>query len=207
MRRTPFALTALATCILITAGPRHAVAGSPVTGTVSCTALGFMAFGSPYLPTMNAEPLIRPLPFKTTNDSSTCDGSAVAGGKAEISTVDVRLSGKLGADTSCASFLDTVSITGKVKLRWRGVQPRFGFSARNVTVGTSKATIASATYDGGTDSLVLVTNPIKGAFTNSTVTMHILMGGATYADLCANNAFRLTGFRFGVDNPLQIDVQ
>jgi hypothetical protein len=201
MRSTTFILA----IALVAATPLYAAAASTVTGTVSCTALGEMWFGPPYLPEELAEPLTKPLRFRATSETSTCDGSGVAGARAPITLVEVRFGGKAGAETSCADFLGTVALTGKVKLRWRSHV--IGGDVK--TVGTSRATVASTTYDSGTVSFVVVTNPISGgAFVGSTVTMHFgLLDEASYADHCTTRDFRYAGFIFGVDNPWTIDVQ
>jgi hypothetical protein len=200
MRRT---ILLLAFALLaITGAP--AVAASPVTGSISCTAEGTMPFSPPYLPEELAQPNTRSMGVRVATGTSTCDDSAVVGAKGAITRVDMRLNGRLGADTSCADFFDTVALTGKVKIRWQSTR----LTGRPFTIAKSKATVASTTYDSGTESFVIVTDPISnGAFAGSTVTTHFkIANAAEFADHCMTHAFRYGVFIFEGDHPITIDV-
>ena len=191
----------------VVAGTFQEVAASdPVTGTISCVAEGELFYRNPYLPTPLGEPLTTSMRVVgRTEFAAPCDVSGVSGGKTEIIGAEARFNGKLGSGTTCESFLGTLDLTGNVKLRWRG-----GNAQRHyVTVGTSKATVASAAFDSATESWVVVTNPIaRGAFAGSTVTMRFHMyDAASYEETCTTNTFRFTGWRATAENPWTIDVQ
>lgn len=182
--RPRLVLAFLALSALPTVTPRPAAAAPPVGGTIACSAAGAIRFKTPFLPEEMAAPLTRPLGATITNDASRCDDTGVVG--ADIGEVIVNIQGKLAAGTSCADFLDSVSYAAKVRLRWRGGHG----------VGTSKTTVASLTYDSGTPSFVLVTNPIeRGPFVGSTVTMRFPLAYADeYAQHCTNDDARYTAF-------------
>jgi hypothetical protein len=201
MRRS---IVVLAMFALIAGSRQHAAAADPLSGTVSCTAVGELPFGPPYLPAGLAEPVARPLRMGGHTDSATCDGAGVVGARAPLYSVVAHVSGKFAPGTSCSSFLGTLSFAGKVKLRWIGNR-----QGSLVSLGASRATVASAGFDSATESWVIVTTPIKGgAFAGKTVTMHFSMFDATrYAEQCATSDFRYAGWAFGPDNPWLIDVQ
>ena len=166
------------------------VAATPtISGTIDCSATGEIRFAPPFLPFELAPPNTRPMRTQVVNDSSSCDDSGVVGAESGISSVQVKIQGKVAAETSCGDFLDSVSYDAKVRLRWRGLRGE----------GTSKTTVASVTYDDGTASIVLVTNPVvKGPFTGSTVTMRFAFTNPDhYADLCATTDHRGTRYIFG----------
>lgn len=190
MRRSAVVLAAVSMLGIATLTPRWvSAAQTPITGTIDCTAQGEIRFASPFLPFELAEPNTKPLRTKIENDSSTCDGSGVVGADGGIASVQVKVQGKLAAETSCGDLLDTAQYDAKVRLRWRGTHNQ----------GVSKTTVASLTYDDGTDTLVLVTNPIeKGPFAGSTATMRFaLLYPDHYADLCATTDYRGTAWIFG----------
>ncbi len=197
-------IVALATLALVAGASHRVAAADPVTGAISCVTEGELFYRTPYLPGPLSAPLTKPLHVRGKTESAVCDASGVSGGKFPILIVEGRLSGKLAPGASCESFLGTVPLTGHVKLRWRGNK-----LGTYVTVGTSKATVASAAFDGGTESWVLVTNPIKnGAFAGSIVTMRFHMyDAASFAESCATIPFRFTSWRATADNPWTIDVQ
>jgi hypothetical protein len=84
--------------------------------------------------------------------------------------------------TDCASLLDSVGIEkGVLQVRWQGLR-----SGSTATLGVSKATVASASFDSSSGSFVIVTAPIaKGAFAGSTLTVAMPLGDIPeYTRIC-----------------------
>jgi hypothetical protein len=187
---------------VVSCTPLYAAA-STVTGTVSCTTEGELWFRSPGLPEELAEPLTKPLAFKANTASTSCDGSGVVGARGPVTSVDVRFIGKLAPETSCGDFLGTVALTAKVQLHWHSHE----IGGPTLNIGSSRATVASATYDSNSQFFVVTTNPIRGAFADSTLTLRFALDEASYADRCMNHDLRYAGWIFNGDNPLLVDVQ
>ena len=190
--------------VLIAQTAQQAPAREPLTGTISCTAEGFLDYGRPYLPGELLEPLDRPMRISGRTDSAMCDESGVVGSPYQLYTVDARLKAKLAAGSSCLTFLDTLPLTGTVKLRWIGNK-----LGNPVSLGSSRATIASAAYDSVAEGWVVVTNPIKsGAFAGSVARLNFKFftdDGTSYAELC-DSEYRFSGWQFTDGNPLVIDI-
>lgn len=181
MHRATIALLAVTMLSLAAPAPRRAVAGPPpLAGTASCALQGRIEF-RPYLPLVpNASG--RPVRIKGKLPAVTCDGTGVTGGRAPLAHAAVALRGVMPEGTNCARFLDSVGIAKSVvSVRWTGSAP-----GHTVPLGTSKATVASASFDSGAGAFVIVTTPIaKGAFVGSTLSLALPLGDiAEYTRVC-----------------------
>ncbi len=180
MCRSALALISLTLVSLAALAPRQAVAGPPIAGTASCNLQGRVDF-RPYLPLVES-PSGRTVRFKGKLPSVACDGGGVTGGRAPLDGSIVTLRGVMPEGTDCSSLLDAVGIQkGVVNVKWRGVD-----AGRTVLLGTSKATVAGASFDSGSNSFVIVTAPIaKGAFTGSTLSIAMPLGDISeYMRIC-----------------------
>jgi len=86
--------------------------------------------------------------------------------------------------TNCASLLDSIGIEkGVLQVKWQGLRSE---GSRTISLGASKATVASASYDSDTGSFVIVTAPIaKGAFAGSTLAVALPLGDISeYTRIC-----------------------
>jgi hypothetical protein len=205
-RRLPFALAALAALVL--SGPRLAGAASSATGTITCSVFSDLNHGQPkgilYRPFINATP--RSVRIVATNVGSSCDNSDVSGGKAPITGLQFKLTahmtdGTCGALTSPNPPFENARIT----LKWRGLNAANHFT----TVATSRARIASVSYDTGTHAFALTTEPLTGnAFVGKTLSFHLGIEEVT-ADLEAGCApvNGYVGTPFGNTNSATLAVQ
>jgi hypothetical protein len=147
------------------------------------------------------------IPARITNIDSSCDTSGVTGGKTEITEVLFRLNGRLPHAT-CASVLSSAMTLerGKIRIQWRGLNP----AGEPMTVAVTKAVVASASYDEGTGTLTITTDPIEhGAFAGQVVTLHVAFDGdlASYASLCDSGFVVLRYLVYGMEHPSTIEVQ
>lgn len=181
MCRSALVLVSLTLASLVALAPGHAAAGTPIAGTTSCDATGRFEFG-PYLPLVPS-PSGRTVRVKGKLRSSTCDGTDVTGGRAPLRIANVTLRGIMPAGTDCASLLDSVAFAkSTVTVKWQGLNDAGNFAS----LGASKATIASASFDSGSERFRIVTAPIaKGAFAGSTVSIAFPLGDVTeYTRIC-----------------------
>lgn len=181
MRRSALMLVALTLVSLAALAPRQAVAGSPIAGTASCNLQGRLDW-RPYLPLVQT-PSGRSVRFKGKLPSVACDGADVSGGNAPLSSAIVKLRGIMPEGTDCASLLGSVGTEkGVLQVKWLGPNS----AGRMVSLGASKATVASTAYDSDSESFVIVTAPIaKGAFAGSTLTVAMPLGDISeYTRVC-----------------------
>ncbi len=183
------------------------VAGAAVSGPITCSVENddskYGPVGLLFKPFLNAVP--RNVGLKATNGASACDDSGVTGAKGPITTVEFKLTARL-SDGTCAGLTGTPQLTNaKITVRWQGTNP----TGRPKTVATSKARIASASYDSGTDVFTLVTEPIyRGAFAGQTATLRL--GFDSYVDGLEAGCGTEGGFlgvAFGNTNPSSLEVQ
>ena len=198
---------ALAAAVLTILLPAAALGGSPPTGTIACAIVSEHSQTHPsgllFHPYINA--VSRMITVKAKNvDSVSCDATNVTGGKFPITAVRFDLSAKF-PDGNCAAFTSAPALErGQIKVRWLG--PNSQDLLR--TVATSKATIATATYDSGSHALILTTAPLDGAFAGTTATLHL--GFDDYiagVEAGCSETGGLLGLAFGDPNPSSIDVQ
>ena len=80
---------------------------------------------------------------------------------------------------------------------------------RPYAVVISRANLASASYDGSSDALILVTQPIAtGAFRGATATLHLGFDYATaFKEICDGHGSAFVAMPFGDTNPSSVDVQ
>lgn len=211
MRRSTFAFTTLALLSFVVAA-RPVAAASALAGTTSCALNdgGRMDF-RPYLPFATSPPLNR-IRVSVKETSAGCDASAVTGvpsGKT-FGTANVVLKGRLPGGTDCGDFLSTVAFEkGKLSVKWEGVND----AGNRVSLGTSKTTLAGGSFDSGTGSFVMVSEPIvKGAFAGSTLKLTLeLVDQDQYMESCSiSGGGGYTAFVFGPpvnDNTWRIEVQ
>ena len=108
-------------------------------------------------------------------------------------------------DATCSVVAGTPQLkNAKITVRWQGTNP----AGRLQTVATSKARIASAFYDSGTDVFTLVTEPIyNGAFAGQTATLRL--GFDSYVDAFEGGCTPEGGFlamSYGETNPSSREV-
>jgi hypothetical protein len=201
MYRVELARVALALSFVL-AGLSSALAVNDPSGTISCAVTGRYYFFRPYLPTVPAGPGTRAIRTKIIRVPGTaCDNAGVTGGRAPISAAEVSLSGRLAAGTTCADFLTSLTFEkARIKVAWQRFRP----DGHRANVATSKAVVASATYDAGSEDMVIVTQPVaKGAFAGSTLTLHLGVGDpVAFDDQCNTLDASYTGLFFGDDNDL-----
>jgi hypothetical protein len=134
---------------------------------------------------MVATPSGRDVRLKGKLPSTACDGAGVSGGSATLSGAIVELRGRFPEGTDCASLLGSIGVEkGELHVKWLGdaiSRPR-----HHVPLGVSNATIASADFDSGSGSFVIVTAPIaKGDFAGSTLTLTLPLGDVSeYTRIC-----------------------
>jgi hypothetical protein len=142
--------------------------------------------------------------IKATNTDSSCDDSGVTGIPTDISNVAVKFTAKLPNGT-CADLTGTPQFEhGRVKVKWQRVSP----SGRLSTVAVSKALLATASFDSGSNALILATQPIaKGGFVGATMTLHLGIDAdaATFNETCTHA--QSVGLSFGQTNSSSIDAQ
>lgn len=178
--------------------PVGAAVAAPPSGTITCDAVrGFIRFQRA-LPTVNSTtPLPSQIHFRMKNAQSSCDAAGVVGGAAAIQSVSFTLSGRLPIGSNCAAFTgDGVFEKTKLTAKWK---------AGHRVIGTSKADLASVTYDSGAAQLVFVTQPIKGgAFAGSTLTFRFGHTQPQYDEVCQKD-YWFAGFFVGEPdyNPAQ----
>jgi len=164
--------------VLLCAAPATVASADQPTGTISCSIASGDEHSWPYTG-FEFHPGLTGIPktqtARVTDTQSSCDNSGITGGSAPITEVSFRLTGKL-REATCASFFSSASTLdkGKIKIRWVGLNP----AGNRMTVATSKATVASASYDDGTDTMTIVTDPIDtGAFVDQVATLHLAFQG------------------------------
>jgi len=191
-------VTVGATLALLVAS--QAIAGTSLSGPITCTIAGSAVGGDgllfrPYISDV-ARPRVKLL---VKNSDVTCDDSGVTG-ETGISKITFVLTAKL-LNGTCASLTSAPTLgRAIIAIRW-SVGNAFG---RLVTV-RSKAPVVSATFDGGSDALVLVTAPIaKGAFAGETMTVRL--GLEAVDQFIANCPMGITAQSFGQSNPSTIDI-
>jgi hypothetical protein len=196
------------TIALVTALPLTAAASNPQpTGTISCSIVGpassAPAKGITFRPFIDADP--RSVRIGVTNLASTCDDSGVTGAKAPIVHVVARFTSKMLHGTCAELTTAPVFDGGHVRLKWQGVNP----AGHTFTVASSRATLANASYDGSSDALILVTQPIAtGAFRGATATLHLGFDYATaFKEICDGHGSAFAAMPFGETNPSSVDVQ
>jgi hypothetical protein len=197
------ALTALAPSVTTLA-----VAASPPTGTIACSVFSDLntgqAKGIIYRPFINAVP--RAVRFAATNVGSTCDNSAVSGGKAPITGVAIKLTARLSEGT-CGTLTSAAPPfeNARIALKWRGLNGANHYT----TVATSRARIATVTYDVGTHAFDMTTEPLTGnAFVGKTLSFHL--GIEEVADELEAGCGPVNGYvatPFGNTNPATLEVQ
>jgi hypothetical protein len=204
MRLAPMMLAGCFAATVATA----AGAAAPPTGTISCSVFSGTSSTRPegilFSPGINSVP--RTVKINARNIGSSCDNAGVVGGKAPITGVALKLTARM-PDGTCAN-LTSASPTfdnARVVLKWRGLNP----AGHPMTVSTSHARIATASYDTNAHALDLTTTPITGsAFAGKTVTMHL--GFDYFADVFESGCVNASGFvaqGFGNVVPSSVDVQ
>jgi hypothetical protein len=197
------AAAALIAAVVVSAA---SAAFAQATGTISCSLVGAhtdQGHGIAFRPFIGSDP--RSVRVRATNTDSACDDSGVSGAKRPMQAVAAKFIGKM-LDTTCANFTSAPQFTAKasVKVRWQYV----GAYGRRHTSGASKALLASAAFDGGSNALVLTTAPIsRGDFLGETMTLHLGIDtdAASFNSECVNAD--IVGLSFGQLNPSSIDVQ
>jgi hypothetical protein len=182
-------------------------AGTP-SGTISCSIVAGAdpneSQGIKFRPFITGDPL-RTVGVRVKNNHSACDNSNVVGGNGPITEIAFQFVGSL-PDGSCASLTSTPQFSkGLVKVRWRGLNP----AGRPRTLAVSKATLASASFDGGSAALILTTQPIsKGAFLGGVITAHLGfdMDVTDFNTFCSGGA-KFVSMPYGAINPSTLDVQ
>jgi hypothetical protein len=206
MCRSILSCVAVALSLLVSGLVASSNAGPPPTGTVSCTGVqGKLAFGSVGLETVNstAPPHATKLQLKEAS-AIICDNSGVTGGRFPITAVFVSLDGRTVEGETCGDFLGgTLDLAkGKLKVKWRG-DNNYG---RVQTIASSKATVASVTYDSGSEKVVIVTNPIvRGAFAGSTMTYRMSLP-SNLEDNCFTLNAAYSSWLVGTDGTSTIEV-
>jgi len=191
-------------CALFVSGVLSADAASLPSGTLACGGVeGQLVFPNG-LPTVNHSGPPRASKIKLKRAiTNGCDTSGVTGGRFPITAAHVSLDGRTEDGETCGDFLGTLDLQkSKVTVKWRG----FNNYARPLTIATSKATIASAVYDPGSERLVIVTNPVaKGAFAGSTVTLRVSFP-ETFEGNCTTIDASYAWFEIGSDGTSTIEV-
>jgi hypothetical protein len=198
----PYTAASVAAALLAMAFPTCASAGNPaLTGTISCTVEGTQPghnLGFIFRPSLGSVP--RRVHIAARNDESACDGAGVTGGP-PIGSVELKFAGKL-LEGTCAEFTDTAQyVNARVKLKWLAAD-----TGKKVAV--SRAALASASFDGPSNAVVLTTAPITfGAFAGETATLRLglVLDAATMNADCSSEAF--VGMAFGIGHPATVDVQ
>lgn len=187
--------------------PGVAIAAPPPSGTISCAIASDCSEMQPcgllLYPYMDEE--ARRITVKVKgNESLSCDATNVVGGKGPITIARLDLTAKL-PDGNCVAFTSGPALErGRIKVQWRGPTS----AGRVRTVATSKADIATATYDIGSHALILTTTALEGAFAGTTLTLHF--GFDAYIDTVeagCGNASGFLGLSFGDPNPSTLEVQ
>lgn len=158
--------------VVVSAAAASAAAPQP-SGTIACSVTMSrpeyaLHFKSPYL---RLEPAPHGIPVKTDMDGP-CDGTGVVGGKAPITSVEVKLVGRFAAGTTCDVLTSTPALDKiAFKIKWQGLNP-----AGNVrTVAKSLVRAATVAWDDTAEALVFTTAPLKGGFGGSTATITLTL--------------------------------
>lgn len=179
-------------------------AASPVSGTIACSLDGHLAF-RPYLPLLlSSSPLNKPIRLVSSHISGTCDAAGVVGGGTPIIETEVQLRGAMAAGSTCVDLVNTASLLKtKLKVRWKGIR-----NGHAVTVATSHALVTSASYDSGSNALILTTAPItKGAFLGSTLTWRFGWGNVDeYNRVCTTIDAGFSGLTSNNGLPWTLEV-
>jgi hypothetical protein len=176
-------------------------AASLPSGTISCSVSGTIGFRPAISNTAGGNVKVK---ITNKDGQSTCDSSGVTGGKEPISGVIIKLSGSLGQGATCETLSSTPQLaSSKVKLKWRGLNPA---GHLNTVALSKKTSVASVSWDSGSDALDIVTQPITfGGFTGSTITLHLgLDDFARFSSLC--DSARILSTAFGNSNPSTVTV-
>jgi hypothetical protein len=201
-------LKGLTIALFVASSSLSAVAAQP-SGTVTCAIassepVAFEKVGFVFRPFLSNDPTR--IASRASNGESSCDSSGVIGSSLPIDEVRMKLSGRL-LDATCSSFFSTspTIVHGKILLQWRGTNPAGG----SMTVGVSKATTSSASYDSGSGVLTIVTDAIAGAFAGEVATVQLGFDGdlSFYAAVCDNEAASIRYIEFGHTNTSTISVQ
>jgi len=187
-----------------------AAENSPVTGTISCSVASFLSSargpgGIRFHPFIDANP--RLVHLGGGNDESSCDNSGVTGGKAPITEVLFKLSGVM-PDGTCAQLTTTPSFkNARVKFQFRGINS----AGRAMTVTNAHADVVMTSYDSGSHTLTITTEPLKGrGFAGATATLHLGFDPNSGIDFVEAGCSSTTGtiaLSFGEMNPSTLDVQ
>lgn len=206
MRRSFASCAAALLCILVS-GLVTSAGAAPPTGTVSCTGVqGILSFSRGLAiaddPSSNRWTEIA---LDKAGATTGCDGSGVTGARLPITGALVSLKGRTIEGETCADFLGTLILkNAKLRVTWRGVTA----TGRERTVASSRATIASAVYDGDAQVLVFVTQLItSGAFRGSPLTFHMSLP-SSFASNCGAppSGFDYLTLPVGFDGRSTVDV-
>jgi hypothetical protein len=191
---------------LVSAAPRPAAAASP-RGAMACTLVGDVDYRPAlYSPSVVDEK--RRVSVKAMSVASDCDDAGVQRGVGDITKATLKLVGKMPKGTSCADLLaDPTFEKGIITVRWKGPSTRINPQLK--TIGTSRARLASASFDDENDALVLVTEPIpRGAFAGASITVRLgLEGLAHFRELCSDGSVGFLSQHFGDTNTSTLSVQ
>ena len=209
MRRSISVLSSLTLLSLVALAPERAAAAPPIGGTASCSLQGRWRF-LPSLP-LTETPTGSKVSIRGKLVSMSCDGSGVTGASETLREAIVDIGGRMPAGTECSSFLDAIAFEkGALRVRWLSWRTVDG---HKVTLGKSKATIASAAFDEGSSSFVITTAPIaKGAFVGATLAFAMpIRDVVEYTRICnVPNGGAFASFNWGPplnDNSVTLSVQ
>jgi hypothetical protein len=183
-----------------------AAAGPQPTGTISCSIVAPASSapnkGVTFRPFIDADP--RVIRIGAVNLDSSCDDSGVTGATTPIVHVAVRFNGKMRNGTCAELTTAPVFDRGQVRLKWQGVNP----AGHTFTVASSRAKLGSASYDSGSGALILVTQPLIGAFPAGTATVHLGFDfAAEFKQICDAHGSGFVAMPFGETNPSTVQVQ
>ncbi|MEO6028483.1 MAG: hypothetical protein ABIR79_16580 [Candidatus Binatia bacterium] len=201
-------LLAAAVLTIVSSPPSTVAMPPPPDGTISCAIFSDVNAAHPkgilFRPQIDANP--RNLGIAVTNLGSSCDTAGVLGGKAPITGVAFKLTGRL-RNGNCAALTSPIPAFENARLlvTWRGVNA----AGKPMTVSRSRAHIAFASYDTDTHTLTFITEPLTGpAFVAKTLKVHL--GFDYYADVFEAGCASSNGFvaqSFGTIVPSSIEVQ
>jgi hypothetical protein len=182
-------------------------ASAAVTGSITCSVESdhenYGPAGLFFKPYLNATP--RNIGLLAQNYESACDDASVSGAKGPIVAATFKFRARLD-DATCSALAGTPQLkNAKITVRWQGTNP----AGRLKTIATSKARIASASYDTDTDVFTVVTAPIyNGAFAGQTATLRL--GFDSYVESfeagCSPEG-GLLAMSYGDTNPSSLEVE
>jgi hypothetical protein len=179
-----------ATVVLLSAlGIAPAGATNPTpAGSISCTFGSAMPGVVSLKPGLGDTPSAKQIKVKSiigTANGTSCDNSGVTAGtsKFPISAMTVKITAKTPVGGDCSTLLTAPGLTGKVQVKFLGLNP----ASKLATVAVVNTTIATTTASAAPPSIQIVTAPsTKGAFVGQTLTFTLnisgLTGGCTDAD-------------------------